>query len=53
VLAVPARAVRRSGNENVVHVLTNGSAEPRTVRVGWRDGLWVEVVEGLESGERS
>jgi multidrug efflux pump subunit AcrA (membrane-fusion protein) len=52
VLAVPARAVRREGNANVVHVLSNGRAEPRTVRIGWRDGVWVEVVEGLEAGAR-
>jgi multidrug efflux pump subunit AcrA (membrane-fusion protein) len=26
--------------------------EPRPVRIGWRDGAWAEVVEGLAAGER-
>jgi macrolide-specific efflux system membrane fusion protein len=52
VLAVPARAVRREGSTSVVHVLSEGRVEPRAVRLGWRDGLWVEVVEGLLAGTR-
>jgi len=52
VLAVPARAVRREGNTSVVHVLEDGTTEPRTVRIGWREGTWAEVVEGLAAGER-
>jgi macrolide-specific efflux system membrane fusion protein len=51
VLAVPARAVRREGGRNVVAVLVDGQAELRDVRVGWRDGAWVEVVGGLNAGD--
>jgi macrolide-specific efflux system membrane fusion protein len=51
-LAVPARAVRRDGGRNVVAVLVDGQAELRGVRVGWRDGAWVEVVDGLNAGDR-
>jgi hypothetical protein len=36
----------------VVHVLANGRQEVRPVRVGWRDGPWAEITEGLTAGER-
>jgi multidrug efflux pump subunit AcrA (membrane-fusion protein) len=52
VVAVPARAVRREGNANVAHVVDGERTERRTVRIGWRDGLWAEVLEGLELGEQ-
>jgi len=52
VLAVPARAIRREDGRNVVTVLVNDRAERRTLRVGWRDGAWVEIVEGLSGGDR-
>ncbi len=52
VLAVPARAVRREAGRNLVTVLVDGQADPRDVRVGWRDGAWVEVVAGLNEGDR-
>ena len=51
-LGVPARAIRREGGRNVVTVLVDGRTEPRDVRVGWRDGTWVEVVGGLAEGDR-
>jgi macrolide-specific efflux system membrane fusion protein len=52
VLALPARALRRDAGRNVVTVLVDGRTEPRDVRVGWRDGPWVEVVDGLTAGDR-
>jgi HlyD family secretion protein len=52
VLAVPARAIRRDEGRSVVTVLIDDRAERRTVRVGWRDGAWVEVVDGLTAGDR-
>ena len=52
VLAIPARAVRRDGAATIVWVARRGDPERRTVRVGWRDGPWVEVVDGLQEGER-
>jgi macrolide-specific efflux system membrane fusion protein len=52
VLAVPARAIRREGGRNVVTVLIGDRRESRVVRVGWRDGAWVEIVEGLTKGNR-
>jgi HlyD family secretion protein len=52
VIAVPARAIRREGGRNVVTVLIGDRRESRVVRVGWRDGAWVEIVEGLTTGTR-
>jgi macrolide-specific efflux system membrane fusion protein len=50
--AIPARAVHREGNRNVVYVPAAEHAEARPVRIGWREGIWVEVVEGLAMGDR-
>jgi multidrug efflux pump subunit AcrA (membrane-fusion protein) len=52
VLAVPTRAVRQDAGQSVVYVLSNGGSARRPIRMGWRDGPWVEVVEGLSEGER-
>ena len=51
VLAIPARAVRRSEGRSLVIVLVDGQPAERAARLGWRDGQWVEVVEGLKAGE--
>lgn len=50
-LAIPGRAVRREGGQTVVHLRRDGRTEVRPVRLGWRDGLWVEVVDGLAEGD--
>jgi macrolide-specific efflux system membrane fusion protein len=52
VLAIPSRAIRQEGGRSVVHVSNNGVIEMRPIRIGWRDGPWAEVVEGLAQGER-
>ena len=50
-LAVPAAAVARSGGERFVTVLEEGRRERRTVKVGRRDGGYLEILEGLAEGE--
>ena len=52
VLAIPARAIRQEGGRNIVSVSTDTGSENRAIRVGWRDGPWAEIVEGLLEGER-
>jgi multidrug efflux pump subunit AcrA (membrane-fusion protein) len=52
VLAIPTRAIRQENGRSVVHVLKGLEPELRPVRVGWRDGSWAEVVEGVAAGER-
>lgn len=51
VLAVPAEAVKREKGKTLVYVLNNAQAEPRQVKTGWKDGLWIEVAGGLQEGE--
>ena len=52
VLAIPTKAVRRERGRNVVYVVTgDGVPKPREIKVGWRDGGWVEVAQGLNEGE--
>ncbi|MBN1939882.1 MAG: efflux RND transporter periplasmic adaptor subunit [Candidatus Aminicenantes bacterium] len=50
-LAVPAAAIVRSGGERFVTVLIDGRTERRTVKTGWRDGGYMEILEGLAEGE--
>jgi RND family efflux transporter MFP subunit len=53
VLAVPTRAIRQEGGRSVVHVVADGGGTgARPVRVGWRDGPWAEITEGLAEGDR-
>jgi multidrug efflux pump subunit AcrA (membrane-fusion protein) len=52
VLALPVRAIRREEGRSVVYVRERGRPARREVRLGWRDGPWVEIVEGLNEGEQ-
>ena len=50
---VSADAVIHSGAHKTVFVeVGNGSFEPRQVETGWRSGDQVQIVKGLEPGER-
>ena len=51
VLAVPIKAVKRQRGKNVVYVVKNGQPQSREVKVGWKDGRWIEIVAGLQEGE--
>jgi HlyD family secretion protein len=57
VLAVPVKAVKRERGKNVVYVMKGDQRapiegwSPREVKVGWKDGTWIEVVSGLQEGE--
>lgn len=52
-LAVPAAAVVDDNGQPVVYVQRSGEAfERRPVRLGVRDGDWVEVEGGVAAGER-
>ena len=52
-LAIPVSTVVDDGKQEVVFVLASGEAfERRPVRLGVRDGDWVQVLDGLASGER-
>jgi RND family efflux transporter MFP subunit len=51
VLAVPAEAVNRERGKTLLYVMTDGRAEPREVKTGWKDGPWIEIAGGVEEGE--
>lgn len=51
VIAVPARAIRRSGGDQVVDVKRNGTVEEQVVVTGASDNTNVEIISGLEEGE--
>lgn len=52
-IAIPASSVLDEGGMSVVFVMTGGeSFERRQVRLGARDGDWVEVLDGLTPGSR-
>ncbi|RDH90617.1 MAG: efflux RND transporter periplasmic adaptor subunit [endosymbiont of Seepiophila jonesi] len=52
-VAVPRSAIVDDGGQDVVYVMLDGeSFERRPLRLGLRDGGWVEVREGLSAGER-
>ena len=52
-ITVPADAILDSGIKKTVFVdRGNGFFEPREVETGWRMGNRVEIVKGLEPGER-
>ena len=51
VLAIPSRAMKRVRGASVVYIAGGGEPEMREVKVGWKDGPWIEVLEGLDDGE--
>lgn len=51
-VAVPSPAVFRDGRRDAVWVVKNGTARKRFVRLGAQGESRVEVLEGLEEGER-
>jgi RND family efflux transporter MFP subunit len=51
-LLVPKSAVRTEGNQSVVFVVRDDRVERRAVKVGAAQGDQVEVISGLNSGEK-
>jgi HlyD family secretion protein len=52
VLTVPVRAISREQDRSVAYVLQDGRPVQRTVKVGWKDSQWVEIVSGLQEGDK-
>lgn len=53
VLAIPAQAVKRVDGRTVVYLSRDGGGfDVREIRVGWKDGEWLEVTDGLAEGDR-
>ena len=51
-ILVPKNAIRTSGSDTVVFVVRGAVVEQRAVKTGGADGDRVEVISGLQSGER-
>jgi len=52
VLAAPLRAVSREQGKSVVYLLRDGQAVRQTVKVGWKDPDWIEIVSGLRENDK-
>lgn len=52
VLAVPSRAISREGGKKVIQVLVGGKAVAKTIKTGWKDSNYTEVVEGIKEGDQ-
>jgi HlyD family secretion protein len=51
VLLLPVAALFRDGERWAVWLVDGGLAQLQSIELGKRQGLWVEVVEGLEAGQ--
>jgi HlyD family secretion protein len=52
VLAVPLHAVLREQGKSVVFLLRGNQPVRQTVKVGWKDSEWFEIVNGLKEGDK-
>jgi multidrug efflux pump subunit AcrA (membrane-fusion protein) len=52
VLTAPLHAVSREQGKSVVFVLRGNQSVRQTVRVGWKDPEWIEIVDGLKEGDK-
>ena len=51
VLTIPSRALQRQRGRNVVYVQTPDGPQTREVKVGRREGQWVQILDGLTEGQ--
>jgi HlyD family secretion protein len=51
VLAVPNRAIKRQGQNQVVEVMVDGKLETRVIRTGISDADKTEILSGLKEGD--
>jgi multidrug efflux pump subunit AcrA (membrane-fusion protein) len=51
VLVVPASSVKKTGGINFVYVMENGKPVRREVKIGWKQGRFLEITEGLKVGD--
>lgn len=52
VFAVPNKSIKREGGKKVVTVIENNKPVQKTVKTGWKDSAYTEIVEGLKEGEK-
>ena len=52
VLTIPKVAVKRKGKKTFAVVEIDGKLVDKSVELGWRDGKIIQVISGLEEGQR-
>ncbi|MCH9002043.1 MAG: efflux RND transporter periplasmic adaptor subunit [Planctomycetes bacterium] len=50
-MMVPSKAIRARGKEMIVLVVNDGVAQARPISIGYDDGIWAEVLSGLDGNE--
>jgi len=50
-MLIPSKALRVRGKDTLVLVAADGVAQARPVEVGYDDGIWAEVLTGLQGAE--
>ncbi len=50
-LALPVRALKRQGRDQIVEVQVGAATETRIVKIGATDGTFTEVTDGLKEGD--
>lgn len=50
--AVLNKAIKREGGKKVVTVLENDRAVQKTIKTGWKDSAYTEILEGLKEGDK-
>ena len=51
-MMIPSKAIRAVGKETMVLVVNDGGvAQPRPISIGYDDGIWAEVLSGLDGNE--
>lgn len=51
VVTVPSEALHMAGTGHYVYVIEDGQTVVRTVKIGMNDGVYMEILSGLEEGE--
>lgn len=51
-LAVPVEAILDDAGESIVFVPSDSGFAPRVVMIGLRDNGWVQILDGLQEGEK-
>lgn len=48
---IKSKAIRTEGNDTIVFIVENGIARLRSVEIGYDDGIWAEILSGLQGSE--
>jgi len=50
-MVIPSKAIRVVGKQTVVLVASDGLAESKPIKIGYDDGIWAEILSGLDGQE--